>query len=87
MKIMSLMSLTFLIIHNSKFIILIMIATLIEPYATMSGTIVTSNDTYTRMYRGKCIVQHKPRFQSALQARLREQFGRDYGTARKKAPS
>lgn len=61
-----------------------MIATLIEPYATMSGSISQEDDKYVRMLNGKCIVQHKPRRQSALQARLRKQFGLKYGTARKK---
>lgn len=61
-----------------------MIATLIEPYATMSGSISQEDDKYVRMLNGKCIVQRKPRRQSALQARLREQFGEKYGTSRKK---
>ncbi len=61
-----------------------MIATLIEPYATMRGTIKRTDNKYTRMYRGKCILQSKTTKQSPLQALLRQQFGEKYGTARKK---
>ena len=64
-----------------------MIATLIEPYATMSGSLFEEDDKYVRMLNGKCVLQRKPRRQSALQARLRKQFGEKYGTARKKSPS
>ena len=62
-----------------------MIATLIEPYATMRGTIKRTDNKYTRMYRGKCILQSRPTKQSPLQAQLRQQFGAKYGTARKKS--
>ena len=61
-----------------------MIATLIEPFATMSGSVSQQDELYIRTLNGRCIVQHKPRRQSSLQAQLREQFGRYYGTARKK---
>ena len=65
----------------------IMIATLIEPYATMRGTVSKRDKLYTRMLNGRVILQRKPRKQSPLQAKLRKQFGIDHGTARKKPPS
>ena len=65
----------------------IMIATLIEPYATVRGSISKRDKLYTRILNGRILLQHKPRKQSPLQAQLREQFGRDFGTARKKPPN
>lgn len=55
-----------------------MIATLIEPYATMSGSLSVQSDKYARMYRGKCIIQRKPTKSSPKQRIMRRNFARLY---------
>ena len=55
-----------------------MIATLIEPYATMSGSLSKTDDKYVRMLNGKCILQHKPRNPTPKQIAARLAFKRKY---------
>ena len=55
-----------------------MLATLIEPYATMRGTIARTDNKYTRMYRGKCILQSKPTKSTPKQRAMRLAFGQLY---------
>ena len=62
-----------------------MIATLIEPYATMRGSVSKRDKLYTRMLNGRCIIQHKPRRASPAQQAHRHEFGDLYGTSRKQS--
>ena len=62
-----------------------MIATLIEPYATVRGSISKRDKLYTRMLNGRCLIQHKPRRASPAQRAHRDWFGKTYGFNRKKS--
>ncbi len=60
------------------------IATLKEPFKDFHGSLSKEDKYYVRMYRGQCVLQHKPQKCLEKQRLMREAFGRDWGTARKK---
>ena len=60
-----------------------MIVTLIEPYATVRGSISKRDKLYTRVLNGRILLQHKPRRASPAQRAHRDWFGKTYGTSRK----
>ena len=63
-----------------------MIVTLIEPYATVRGSISKRDKLYTRILNGRILLQHKPRYASPAQRAHRDWFGKTYGTNRKNRP-
>lgn len=60
------------------------IAVLQEPYEELSGSLSKNDAYYVRNFRGHCVFQHKPRRCSEQQRQMRQAFGLQYGTARKR---